>query len=50
VLTTNAVTIAWSFAALAVTVVYPYTKRFLSMPQAVLGVRSASASRWRSPR
>src|SRR6266850_3781499 len=37
VLTTNAVTIAWSFAALAVTVVYPYTKRFLSMPQAVLG-------------
>ena len=38
VLTTNAVTIAWSFAALAVTIVYPYTKRFLSMPQAVLGV------------
>jgi 4-hydroxybenzoate polyprenyltransferase len=38
VLTTNATTIAWSFAALAVTVVYPYTKRFLSMPQAVLGV------------
>ena len=38
VLTTNAATIAWSFAALAVTLVYPYTKRFLSMPQAVLGV------------
>ncbi len=38
VLTTNAVTIAWSFAALAVTLVYPYAKRHVSMPQAVLGV------------
>ena len=38
VLTTNIATIAWSFAALAVAVVYPFTKRFLSMPQAVLGV------------
>src|SRR5213596_1251244 len=38
VLTTNMTTIAWSFAALAVTLVYPFTKRFLSMPQAVLGV------------
>ena len=38
VLTTNLATVAWSFAALAVTLVYPYTKRFLSMPQAVLGV------------
>jgi 4-hydroxybenzoate polyprenyltransferase len=38
VLTTNAVTIRWSFAALAVTLVYPYAKRFVSMPQAVLGV------------
>ena len=38
VLTTNTATIAWSFAALAVSIVYPYTKRFLSMPQAVLGV------------
>jgi 4-hydroxybenzoate polyprenyltransferase len=38
VLTTNATTIAWSFAALAVAVVYPYAKRFVSMPQAVLGV------------
>jgi 4-hydroxybenzoate polyprenyltransferase len=38
VLTTNAATIAWSFAALAVTIVYPFTKRFFSMPQAVLGV------------
>ncbi|MGV8804797.1 MAG: 4-hydroxybenzoate octaprenyltransferase [Polaromonas sp.] len=38
VLTTNAVTIAWSFAALAVTLIYPYAKRHVSMPQAVLGV------------
>jgi 4-hydroxybenzoate polyprenyltransferase len=38
VLTTNAVTIAWSVAALAVTLVYPYAKRYVSMPQAVLGV------------
>ena len=38
VLSTNRVTVAWSFAALAVTVVYPYAKRFVSMPQAVLGV------------
>jgi 4-hydroxybenzoate polyprenyltransferase len=38
VLSTNRVTIVWSFAALAVTLVYPYAKRFVSMPQAVLGV------------
>jgi 4-hydroxybenzoate polyprenyltransferase len=38
VLTTNTATIAWSFAALAVAVAYPYAKRFVSMPQAVLGV------------
>jgi len=38
VLTTNLATIAWSFAALAVAIVYPFTKRFFSMPQAVLGV------------
>jgi 4-hydroxybenzoate polyprenyltransferase len=38
VLTTNAQTIAWSFAALAVTLLYPYAKRHLAMPQAVLGV------------
>lgn len=38
VLTTNAVTIAWSFAALVVTLVYPYAKRHVSMPQAVLGI------------
>ena len=38
VLTTNAVTIAWSFAALAIAMAYPYAKRYVSMPQAVLGV------------
>ncbi|KQP12580.1 4-hydroxybenzoate octaprenyltransferase [Pseudorhodoferax sp. Leaf267] len=38
VLTTNKATIVWSFAALAVTLVYPFAKRFVSMPQAVLGV------------
>jgi 4-hydroxybenzoate polyprenyltransferase len=38
VLTTNLATIAWSFAALAIAVAYPYAKRFVSMPQAVLGV------------
>src|SRR5438067_1117255 len=38
VLTTTAAAIAWSVAALAVTLVYPFTKRFFSMPQAVLGV------------
>ena len=38
VLTTNVVAVAWSFVALAVTMVYPYAKRFVSMPQAVLGV------------
>jgi len=38
VLTTNKATIAWSFAALAVSIFYPFTKRFFSMPQAVLGV------------
>jgi len=38
VLTTNTATVMWSFAALAVALVYPYAKRFISMPQAVLGV------------
>ena len=38
VLTTNAVTVLWSFAALAITVLYPFTKRWVSMPQAVLGL------------
>ncbi len=38
VLTTNATTVAWSFLALAVTLAYPFAKRLVSMPQAVLGV------------
>jgi 4-hydroxybenzoate polyprenyltransferase len=38
VLTTNTATILLSFAALAVAIIYPYAKRFFSMPQAVLGV------------
>jgi len=38
VLTLRAETIAWSFAAIAVTVAYPYAKRFVAMPQAVLGL------------
>jgi len=38
VLTTNDHTVAWSFAALAVSLAYPYAKRFVSMPQAVLGI------------
>ena len=38
VLTTNTTTVAWSFAALAIAVIYPFTKRWFAMPQAVLGV------------
>ena len=38
VLTTNPPTILLSFAALAVALIYPYAKRVLAMPQAVLGV------------
>ena len=38
VLTTNSAAVSWSFAALAVTLLYPYAKRVVSMPQAVLGV------------
>jgi 4-hydroxybenzoate polyprenyltransferase len=38
VLTTNVTAIAWSFVALAISLAYPYAKRFVSMPQAVLGV------------
>ena len=38
VLTTNPPTIALSFAGLAITLAYPYAKRVVSMPQAVLGV------------
>jgi 4-hydroxybenzoate polyprenyltransferase len=38
VLTTNVLTVGMSFAALGVTLTYPYTKRYVSMPQAVLGL------------
>ncbi len=38
VLTTNAATILWSFAALAIAIAYPFAKRLIAMPQAVLGV------------
>ena len=38
VLTTNVATIAWSFLGLVLALVYPYAKRYVSMPQAVLGV------------
>jgi 4-hydroxybenzoate polyprenyltransferase len=38
VLTTNTLTLGLSCAALAVTLAYPYAKRYVSMPQAVLGV------------
>jgi 4-hydroxybenzoate polyprenyltransferase len=38
VLTTNPTTIAWSLVGLCVTLLYPYAKRHVSMPQAVLGV------------
>ncbi len=38
VLTTNAPTIMLSVVALVVTIAYPYAKRVVSMPQAVLGI------------
>ena len=38
VLTTNTTTIAWSFAALVIAIAYPFAKRHIAMPQAVLGV------------
>jgi 4-hydroxybenzoate polyprenyltransferase len=38
VLSTNTFTVLISFFALAITLAYPYAKRFVSMPQAVLGV------------
>jgi 4-hydroxybenzoate polyprenyltransferase len=38
VLSTNAPAVALSFVALAITLVYPYAKRYMAMPQAVLGV------------
>ncbi|MEJ8824397.1 4-hydroxybenzoate octaprenyltransferase [Variovorax humicola] len=38
VLTTNRITVLWSFGALAITLMYPFAKRFVSIPQAVLGI------------
>ena len=38
VLTTNTTAIIWSFAALGIAIIYPFAKRFVAMPQAVLGV------------
>ena len=38
VLTTNLLTVLYSFAALAIAIAYPFSKRFFTMPQAVLGV------------
>ncbi len=38
VLTTNAATVVWALPALGVTLLYPYAKRVVAMPQAVLGV------------
>ena len=38
VLTTNAAAIAWSVPALLVAIAYPFSKRVISMPQAVLGI------------
>ena len=38
VLTTNPPTVLLSFAALAIALAYPYAKRMVAMPQAVLGV------------
>jgi len=37
-LTTNLATVAWSIVAFAITLLYPFSKRFFAMPQAVLGV------------
>lgn len=38
VLTTNRTAMLWSVPALAIAIVYPYSKRWFAMPQAVLGV------------
>jgi 4-hydroxybenzoate polyprenyltransferase len=38
VLTTHALAVALSFAALAIAIAYPYTKRWLAIPQAYLGL------------
>jgi 4-hydroxybenzoate polyprenyltransferase len=38
VVTTNLAAVAWSVVAVAVTLLYPFSKRIFAMPQAVLGI------------
>ena len=38
ILPTNAATIAWSVPALAISIAYPFFKRFFALPQAFLGI------------
>jgi 4-hydroxybenzoate polyprenyltransferase len=38
VLTTSMVAVLWSSAALAIALAYPFAKRYVAMPQAVLGI------------
>ena len=38
VLTVNRATVLWSFPALAITIAYPFFKRFFALPQAFLGI------------
>ena len=38
ILPTNAATIAWSVPALAISIAYPFFKRFFALPQAILGI------------
>ena len=38
ILPTNRATIAWSFPAVAITIAYPFFKRFFALPQAFLGI------------
>ena len=49
VLTTNVATVLWSFAALAVTLIYPFAKRFLAIPQEENGGRRLRNHRLRLP-
>jgi len=49
ILPLNRLTLLLSIPAVFLAASYPYTKRFMSIPQAYWASRSASASRWRSP-
>ncbi|MDR2853427.1 MAG: 4-hydroxybenzoate octaprenyltransferase [Burkholderiaceae bacterium] len=42
VLTTTRAAVLWSFVGLAVSLFYPFSKRFFSIPQAVLGIAFSS--------